>query len=63
MADDIPRRIARLVARAQKLDEIIKKAAKMNIEIVSEIRRIGTGDKVIRKRPSATPKSKRKKKR
>ena len=63
MAEDTVRRIERLAARAQKRDIMIKKAAKMNKQIVDEIRRLSARDRVVSQRATATLKRKRRKKR
>ena len=62
MAEDTARRIERLAARAQKLDLVIKRAAKMNKQIVDEIRRLSARDRMVSQRMTATLKRKRKKK-
>ena len=53
MRDDSVQRLNRLAERAKKLDHMIQKAAKMQKQIVEEIRRVGAGDKV--KAQGATP--------
>lgn len=62
MTEDTVRRIERLAARAQKLDLVIKRAAKMNKQIVDEIRRLSARDRMVSQRMTATLKRKRKKK-
>ena len=48
MADESSRRINRLAKKARALDNMILKAAKMQKQIVEEIRRIGAEDKPVR---------------
>jgi hypothetical protein len=44
--DNSRRRINRLAKKARALDNMIVKAAKMQKELVEEIRKIGTNDKL-----------------
>jgi hypothetical protein len=60
MADESSRRINRLAKKARALDNMILKAAKMQKQIVEEIRRIGAEDKPARsQRMTKTPKARR----
>jgi hypothetical protein len=54
MSDDSIRRLNRLAERAKKLDDLIQNAAKIQKQIVEEIRRIGERDKLNARRPTAT---------
>ena len=55
MPDDSIQRLNRLAERAKRLDDMIQKAAKMQKQIVEDIRRIGVGDKVKTQRATRTP--------
>jgi hypothetical protein len=55
MSDDSFRRLDRLATRAKKLDDVIKRAAEMQKQIVEEIRQIGRADRVTNKKPTRTP--------
>ena len=53
-------RIVRLAKRAQQLDDVIKKAADMQKAIVEEIRQIGKADRLSTRRPTRTPRRRKK---
>ena len=63
MADDATRRLNRLAERAKKLDDVIRKAAQMQKQIVEEIRRIGTDTRQLNHRATRVPRQKARKKR
>ena len=58
--DGSKQRIDRLARRAKQLDDVIQRAAKMQKQIVEEIRQIGRGDRVTRQPMTPVPRRRRK---
>ena len=53
------RRLNRLAERAKKLDDVIKKAAEMQKQIVAEIQKIGIRDRMRTQKSTSIPKSRK----
>ena len=59
MTDDNLRRLNRLAARAEQLDDMIQKAAQMQKKIVDALQELGKEDKLKQQRMTRTRRSRK----